>query len=445
MSIKLSKIASFLNDTVIGNDTRVNNIVIDSRQVESGDLFVAIPGKNFDGHSFIPESIKRGASAILCNSSFNTENITIPYIKYQDTLEALGQIALAYKRSLGSPFTIGITGTNGKTTVTKLTAEILKQSFNVSTTIGNYNNDIGLPLSILKNLSSDICDRCVYELGASKKNDISRLTNICEPNLTTLLNVSEAHMESFGDFDSLIKTKEEIFTHPKTSQIILNIDSEYYNKWKSINSSKKITTISISNDADYCIKSSNDEHYLISTVEGELKLGKQDTFGILPINLLFSISLAMEAGATIKDIKNGIKKFKGVEGRFYKYVLPNKATLIDDTYNANPQSMKSSLRQLSMFKKDKIFVMGDMGELGDSSYSHHSLIFKYAKELGINSLLYMGKFEDEAKSVFGENCNTFDDIILMTDHIRKLSNENTVVLVKASRFMNFDLIIKGLR
>ena len=315
----------------------------------------------------------------------------------------------------------------------------------MSTTIGNYNNDIGLPLSILKNLSSDICDRCVYELGASKKNDISRLTNICEPNLTTLLNVSEAHMESFGDFDSLIKTKEEIFTHPKTSQIILNIDSEYYNKWKSINSSKKITTISISNDADYCIKSSNDEHYLISTVEGELKLGKQDTFGILPINLLFSISLAMEAGATIKDIKNGIKKFKGVEGRFYKYVLPNKATLIDDTYNANPQSMKSSLRQLSMFKKDKIFVMGDMGELGDSSYSHHSLIFKYAKELGINSLLYMGKFEDEAKSVFGENCNTFDDIILMTDHIRKLSNENTVVLVKASRFMNFDLIIKGLR
>ena len=153
----------------------------------------------------------------------------------------------------------------------------------------------------------------------------------------------------------------------------------------------------------------------------------------------------MEAGATIKDIKNGIKKFKGVEGRFYKYVLPNKATLIDDTYNANPQSMKSSLRQLSMFKKDKIFVMGDMGELGDSSYSHHSLIFKYAKELGINSLLYMGKFEDEAKSVFGENCNTFDDIILMTDHIRKLSNENTVVLVKAPRFMNFDLIIKGLR
>ena len=351
MSIKLSKIASFFNHNVIGEDTTINNIIIDSREIKSGDLFVAIPGKNYDGHRFIAESINKGAAAILCNSSYDHQNITKPYIECQDTIEALGQIALNYKRSLGSPFTIGITGTNGKTTVTKLTAEILKESFNVNTTIGNYNNDIGLPLSILKNISSDICDRCVYELGASRKNDISRLVNICEPNLTTLLNVSEAHMESFGDFNSLIKTKEEIFTHPKTSQIILNIDNEYYNKWKNINSSKKITSISILNDADYYIKSSDDEHYLISTVAGELKLGKQDTFGILPINLLFSISLAMEAGASINDIKNGMKRFKGVEGRFYKYLLPNNAIIIDDTYNANPQSMKASLRSVKYLQQ----------------------------------------------------------------------------------------------
>ena len=199
------------------------------------------------------------------------------------------------------------------------------------------------------------------------------------------------------------------------------------------------------NDADYYIKSSDDEHYLISTVAGELELSKQDTFGILPINLLFSISLAMEAGASINDIKNGIKRFKGVEGRFYKYLLPNKAIIIDDTYNANPQSMKSSLDQLSMFNKDKIFVMGDMGELGDKSCIHHLSIFKYAKELGINYLFYMGEFKDEAKIVFGENCSTFDDIIIMTDNIRKILSEKTVVLIKASRFMNFDLIVKGLR
>ena len=445
MSIKLSKIASFFNHNVIGEDTSINNIKIDSREIKSGDLFVAIPGKNYDGHRFIAESINKGAAAILCNSSYDLQSITKPYIECQDTIEALGQIALNYKRSLGSPFTIGITGTNGKTTVTKLTAEILKESYKVNTTIGNYNNDIGLPLSILKNISSNIYDRCVYELGASRKHDISRLVNICEPDLTALLNVSEAHMESFGDFNSLIKTKEEIFSHPKTSQIILNVDNEYYSKWKNINSSKKITSISILNDADYYIKSSDDEHYLISTVAGELELGKQDTFGILPINLLFSISLAMEAGASINDIKNGIKRFKGVEGRFYKYLLPNNAIIIDDTYNANPQSMKASLDQLSIFNKDKIFVMGDMGELGEKSCSHHLSIFKYAKELGINYLFYMGEFKDEAKIVFGENCRTFDDIILMTNNLRKILSEKTVVLIKASRFMNFDLIVKGLR
>ncbi len=443
--MKLSKIASFFNHKVIGKDISINNIVIDSREIKSGDLFVAIPGKNYDGHSFIEESISRGAAAILCNSSCDTSSITKPYIECSDTIEALGQIALNYKRSLGSPFTIGITGTNGKTTVTKLTAEILKESHEVNTTIGNYNNDIGLPLSILKNLSSDIYDKCVYELGASRKHDISRLVDICEPDLTTLLNVSEAHMESFEDFNSLIKTKEEIFSHPRTSQIILNADDEYFSKWEKINSSKKITSISILNDADYYIKSIDDEHYLISTVAGELALSKQDTFGILPINLLFSISLAMEAGASINDIKSSVKRFKGVEGRFYKYLLPNKATIIDDSYNANPQSMKSSLDQLSMFNKNKIFVMGDMGELGDKSYIHHLSIFKYAKELGINYLFYMGEFKDEAKTVFGENCSTFDDIIIMTDHIRKILSEKTVVLIKASRFMNFDLIVKGLR
>ena len=129
--MKLSKIASFLNHSHAGNDTEVSNVVIDSRQVKKGDLFVAIRGKNYDGHNFISESINRGASAVLCNISFDTNIITTPYIECQDTIEALGKMALNYRKSLGSPFTIGITGTNGKTSVTKLTAEILKQSYRV--------------------------------------------------------------------------------------------------------------------------------------------------------------------------------------------------------------------------------------------------------------------------------------------------------------------------
>ena len=216
MKINLSKIADFLSLDINGDDAYINNLVIDSRKVSKGDLFVAIPGQRYDGHTFINKSIELGASAVLCEKSRNLSGLPVPYIICNDTVESLGIIAHEYKKYIGSPFTIGITGTNGKTSVTKLTAEILSQSYSISTTIGNYNNQIGLPLSILQIVSSEEPQKCIYELGASKKNDISTLVNICEPDMTTLLNISEAHMESFGSINNLIQTKEEIFSHPNT-------------------------------------------------------------------------------------------------------------------------------------------------------------------------------------------------------------------------------------
>ena len=172
MNIKLSKIASLLSLDLNGPDTDICNFTIDSREVKTGDFFVAIEGKNYDGHDYIQESIDNGALAILCNERFDTSKITVPYIICQDTLKSLGVLATGYKSIIGSPFTIGITGTNGKTTVTQLTTEILKQCFSVSTTLGNYNNDIGLPLSILQSPEENY-QRCIYELGASKRDDIS--------------------------------------------------------------------------------------------------------------------------------------------------------------------------------------------------------------------------------------------------------------------------------
>ena len=199
--------------------------------------------------------------AILCNERFDASKTNYSHtIVCQDTLKSLGVLARGYKSIIGSPFTIGITGTNGKTTVTQLTTEILKQSFSVSTTLGNYNNDIGLPLSILKSLEENH-QRCIYELGASKRDDISYLVNICEPDMTTLLNVSEAHMESFGSFENLMKTKEEIFSHTNTGQVVLNKDDKHFARWKEMNKLKKITTISISSDADYFLKN-DDEAFM---------------------------------------------------------------------------------------------------------------------------------------------------------------------------------------
>ncbi len=444
MNIKLSKIASLLSLDLNGPDTDICNFTIDSREVKTGDFFVAIEGKNYDGHDYIQESIDNGALAILCNERFDTSKITVPYIICQDTLKSLGVLATGYKSIIGSPFTIGITGTNGKTTVTQLTTEILKQCFSVSTTLGNYNNDIGLPLSILKSPKENY-QRCIYELGASKKDDISYLVNICEPDMTTLLNVSEAHMESFGSFENLMRTKEEIFSHTNTSQVVLNKDDKNFARWEEMNKHKKITTISISSDADYFIEKIDDDVLYISTPKGKFELSKKNCSGILAINLLFSIALSMEAGADIQYVTDGIDNFSGVKGRFYSYISSNKSIVIDDSYNANPESMKSSLNQLKNFKENKIFIMGDMGELGDKSLDHHLSVFKLAKDIDVKYLLYMGKYKNEAKSIFGDSCRTFDDIIKLIGYARSISDESTVVLIKASRFMNFDIIAKGLK
>ena len=444
MNIKLSKIANLLSCDLNGPDREICNVTIDSREVKTGDFFVALEGKKHDGHDYIQESIDNGALAILCNEKFDTSKITIPYIVCQDTLKSLGVLATGYKSILGSPFTIGITGTNGKTTVTQLTTEILNQCFSVSTTLGNYNNDIGLPLSILKSPKENY-QRCIYELGASKKDDISYLVNICEPDMTTLLNVSEAHMESFGSFETLMNTKEEIFSHSNTDQVVLNKDDKHFARWENMNKQKKITTISISSIADYYFEDIDDEFFYISTPKGKFELSKKNSLKVLAINLLFSIALAMEAGANIQSVKDGIKKFSGVQGRFYSYVSSSKSLVIDDSYNANPESMKSSLNQLRNINKNKIFIMGDMGELGERSLEHHLSVFRLAKDIDVKHLLYMGKYKNEAKSIFGDGCRTFDDIMKLTDYARTVSDESTVVLIKASRFMNFDIVAKGLK
>ncbi len=444
MNIKLSKIANILSLDLKGPDINIHNITIDSRKVQKGDFFVAIVGNKFDGHDYIQESINSGASAILCNDSFDVSKISVPYIVCQNTLKSLGELAAGYRKVIGSPFTIGITGTNGKTSVTQLTTAILKQCFSVSTTLGNYNNDIGLPLSILKSPEENY-QRCVYELGASKKNDISNLVDICEPNMTALLNVSEAHMESFGSFETLLSTKEEIFSHSNTDQVVLNKDDKHFDKWEKMNKLKKITTISILNSADYYFEKIDEEFFYVSTPKGKFELSKKSSSKALVINLLFSIALAMEAGANIQSVKDGIKNFSGVQGRFYCYVSSNKSIVIDDSYNANPESMKTSLNQLKSFNKNKIFIMGDMGELAERSLEHHLSVFRLAKDIDVKHLLYMGKYKSEAKSIFGDGCTTFDDIIKLTDYARSLSDESTVVLIKASRFMNFDIVARGLK
>lgn len=443
MNLRVSDIANYLSSSFEGTDREIRKLVIDSRKVKKGDLFLAISGINNDGHEFIKDAIDNGAACIVCEKHHNFESSSTPTIIVKNSIQALGIIATKYKIKIGQPYTIGITGTNGKTTVTKLCTSILNSSFSTSATIGNYNNEIGLPLSILN--ASHETEKCIYEHGASKKNDISYLTKISQPDLTTLLNVSEAHMESFKSMENLIQTKEEIFYHPRTKHIILNIDDANYSRWHKLNEDKKITTLSLKENADYVMKSDEESYYVSTAAHGEFNINKDYTKNILPINILFSIAITMESGSSIDDVINGLKSFTGIEGRFYTLYSKNKSMIIDDSYNANPESMKSALYQLASYSKNRIFVMGDMGELGINSQKHHQTIFKLSKQLGIEYLFYMGKYKEDAELIFGDNCYTSDNMHEIVQNLKKTSDEDSTILIKASRFMNFDYIVKELK
>ncbi len=442
MNLRVSDVAEYLSSSFEGTDRVISKIVIDSREVKRGDLFLAISGINNDGHKYITDAIDKGAACIICEKPHNFISSSTPIIIVKNSIQALGNIAKKYKNKIGQPHTIGITGTNGKTTVTKLCTSILSTSFRTSATIGNYNNEIGLPLSVLN--ASHETEKCIYEHGASKKNDINYLTKISQPDLTTLLNVSEAHMESFKSMENLIQTKEEIFSHPKTKHIILNIDDANFSRWQKLNEGKKITTLSLIGNADYVMKS-DEEDYCVLTPHGEFNIDKDYTTNILPINILFSVAITMESGSTIDDVINGLKSFSGIEGRFYTLYSKNKSMIIDDSYNANPESMKSALRQLASYSKNRIFVMGDMGELGINSQKHHQSIFQLSKQLGIEYLFYMGEYRRDAELIFGENCYTSDNMDEIVKKLKKISGVDSTILVKASRFMNFDYIVKELK
>ena len=442
MNLRVSDVAEYLSSSFEGTDRVISKIVIDSREVKRGDLFLAISGINNDGHKYIKDAIDNGAACIICEKPHNFISLSTPTIIVKNSIQALASIATKYKIKIGQPYTIGITGTNGKTTVTKLCTSILSSSFRTSSTIGNYNNEIGLPLSVLN--ASHETEKCIYEHGASKKNDISYLTKISQPDLTTLLNVSEAHMESFKSMENLIQTKEEIFSHPKTKHIILNLDDVNYSRWQKLNNDKKVTTLSLKENADYVMKLDG-ENYCVSTPHGKFNIDKDYTKNVLPINILFSVAITMESGSTVDDVINGLKSFSGIEGRFYTLYSKNKSMIIDDSYNANPESMKSALHQLASYGKNRIFVMGDMGELGINSQNHHQSIFKLSKQLGIEYLFYMGKYREDAKLIFGNNCYTSDNMNEIVQKLKKTSNEDSTILIKASRFMNFDYIVKELK
>ncbi len=445
MSISVLEIINVVKDDIQDNmelliDKEINSFKIDSRQVKQNDVFFALPGSNVDGYDYIDDAIQNGACLVITNRSHKS-----PLALYvRDSVQALGSIANYYIRKINAK-SVGITGTNGKSTVTAMTASITQQCFKTAQTLGNYNNQIGLPLSVLTaDMNTEIF---VLEMGASKIGDIRELTTIVNPKTVALLNVSSAHLETFGNIENVYKAKEELLEdqgYEKT--VILNKDDENFLKWKKKSSRHHVVTISKIQDSDYRLIGQSPDKLIIRTKKfGMINIDTYHHEDYMITNILFSIACAAESGVDAESIKRGLENFEVPKGRFTVLNGHNNCNIIDSSYNANPESFKAAIDSLTLrSSREKWIIMGQMGELAEASEEHHIAVLKYAERKKISKIFLISDHADKIKRSVKTEINVFQSKEDLIKYILPMLKSDIDVLVKASRSMKFESIVHSL-
>lgn len=425
----------------------VKDVKTDSRQVSPGTLFVAIPGAKVDGHDFIHMAEAQGAVGVVISRSVNT---TLPTLLVQNTVQALGQLAKAYRQSFQIPL-VAITGSSGKTTTKEMLTRILAEQGSVLSTQGNFNTEIGVPLTLLGLLPDH--QYAVVEMGARKQGDISYLMGLATPRISMITNAGIAHQEIFGSKAGIAKAKGEIFEclQPKGTAII-NADDEYADYWHSLlKADQRIITFGSDNtrhNADVFGKNIVLEPTLsqfeLNTDIGAVTIQLQTPGLHMVQNAIAAAAAARALNIPLLNIKTGLENFLPVSGRLqFKKGLEG-VSIIDDTYNANPISMRAALAVLSQLPGKRIFVMGDMAELGEDSEKLHDEIGQDAKNLGIHKMFGVGPMTALAIQAFGQNATHFSDQSLLIQALKSDIHSDTTILIKGSRFMRMEEVVFAL-
>ena len=442
----LSEIANVLNTQVIGKDVRVNSVGTDSRNIVDGQLFVAIKGDRFDGNQYAEDAITQGAAAALISDG---EVKASPAVMVDDTRGALGELAHYWREKLNKPV-VAITGSNGKTTVKEMITAILNVAKgSVLATKGNLNNDIGMPLTLLGMRESHTC--AVVEMGMNHLGEIRYLTKIAQPQIAVVNNAGTAHIGELGSRDAIAEAKGEIFEGLADDGLaVINADDDYCEYWQSLNTNRQVMTFGLEAEADvtaqYAVKE-NKTNIRLKTPNGEASmtlnlLGKHNV-----MNVLAASAVAVGLNVSNDEIVKGLSVFAGVKGRLDLVEGLNQSTVIDDTYNANPDSMKVAIDVLAEQKKSAghqlIFVMGDMAELGEKAEEMHADIGQYAKEKELTALFSFGEMSALASQAFGKAGQHFDKLEQLIDAVVAQQHANTCVLVKGSRMMQMERVVNA--
>lgn len=423
-------------------DMACQGVETDSRRVQPGQLFVALQGAKFDGHAFVPQVADKGVVAALVQQ---VQAHVLPQLVVADTRIALGQLASWWRQQLGLPM-IAVTGSNGKTTTKEMLAAIMAQVTGqpeqVLATAGNFNNDIGMPLTLLRLQASH--RYAVIEMGMNHLGEIDYLTRLARPNVALIINAGTAHIGELGSRENIAKAKGEIFAGlDAAGTAVINADSPFADYWRSLNPGRRIMTFAMHTAADVRGHALNDGLQL--TYQGEqvsVRLAVPGEHN--QMNALAAATAALAAGAQLTQVRDGLQAFAGVQGRLQQKIASNGARLLDDTYNANPDSMRAALDVLHQAAGRRVFVMGDMGELGADAAAMHAEMGRYAHAQGVARLFALGAHSQAAVAAFGVGAQHFDSLTALLAALQAELTADDVVLVKGSRFMQMERVVHAL-
>jgi UDP-N-acetylmuramoyl-tripeptide--D-alanyl-D-alanine ligase len=447
--------ARVLGVQLVGEDLSYGVVSSDSRTLEPGSLFVALRGPNFDGADFVAAAAARGAAAALVERRVAAP---LTQIVVPDALRALQQLASAWRTQFDCPI-IGVAGSNGKTTVKTMTGAILSRMGLCMATQGNLNNHIGVPLTLMRLTS--LHRSAVVEMGANRIGDVAELVKLARPTIGLITNAGAEHLEGFGDLDGVAKGEGEMVAGlPPEATAIINADDPYAGYWQSVAGAGRIVTFgahavggAVSGvPADFAAK---DVVQSIEHGEFQTRFTLQCPLGERPIllkaggahniaNALAAAAAAGTAGASLEDIASGLADFRAVSGRLQLKAGPRGSWIIDDSYNANPSSVRAGLEVLRSLSGATWLVLADMAELGEQTADMHAHVGSYARDCGVKRLFAMGTQSSRAVETFGPGGEWFADPNALTRRLQAELIPGVTVLVKGSRVNRLERVVQAL-
>lgn len=432
-----------LDATLHGANAAVDSVAIDSRDVVPGSLFVAFAGAHHDGHDFLSEVADRGAAAAVVE---RLQPVPLPQLQVADCLRALGALGAENRRLFQGPVA-AVTGSAGKTTCKEMLAAILGQAGAVLATRGNRNNEIGLPLTLL-----DLKPQhhyAVLEMGAARAGDIEYLCRFARPDLALVTNAMAAHLEGFGDVDTVAATKGEIYAGVASGGIaVIDLDSPFHTLWRGLAGNARVVSFSVDNPAAD-VFARRIESRGVEGLRFDLSLrGLVEPIGVQLLgrhnvaNACAAAAAALALGMPPESIAAGLARPRPVPGRLAPVRLGSGRWLIDDSYNANPGAVRAAIDVLAECDGHRALLLGDMVELGPDSEAYHREAGAYAARCGIETLWSVGRFAAETAAGFGGGARSFSDQSALRAELGALQAD--VILIKGSRSAVMEHVVADL-